>query len=414
MAENNSISTMLPELLRLFNNSLESFEKVNQAITSSNESVTINIQNNDGTNSRVTIPSFGFLKNSVDRLQNNIDTITNVGGQNSSIRLSDGTFRKLVLAKLPTEAQDLTSINSIENFNIKPNWFFEELINPLLYVSFDLTGQVPIDTERAIIQRYILNTNTQSKINFFNNTYNGRADINYDDFLQQIVERNVSYVLDEDVVDLPPRVKRYTGTFSVLRISDVTSTDVVNGATVTTQRKQYKLNKIFYTDTEADFDDTVQLSVGDSLEVMSNPISTRYKVTNVDSSTNTVIIELVEGSDPVRIGADVLKIASALEDNVQVDVTVGFNERCITFVKPIDPNSKIPAVNWSPGSGYYTNTLTTINANGVEQTLSEYYQQSAIDFGSMLLSFADDKIPTTREGVKPNAPVLMIVTFQLN
>ena len=406
MAENNSISTMLPELLRLFNNSLESFEKVNQAITSSNESVTINIQNNDGTNSRVTIPSFGFLKNSVDRLQNNIDTITNVGGQNSSIRLSDGTFRKLVLAKLPTEAIDLTSINSIENFNIKPNWFFEELINPLLYVSFDLTGQVPIDTERAIIQRYILNTNTQSKINFFNNTYNGRADLSYDEFLQQIVERNISYVLDEDVVDLPPRVKRYTGNFSVLRISDVTSTDVVNGASVTTQRKQYKLNKIFYTDVEADFDDTVQLSVGDSLEVLSNPISTRYKVTNVDSSTNTVIVELVEGSDPIRIGADQLKIASSLEDNVQVDVTVGFNERCITFVKPIDPDSKIPAVNWSPGSGYYTNTLTTINADGVKQTLAEYYQQSAIDFGSMLLSFADDKIPTTREGVKPNSPIL--------
>jgi hypothetical protein len=406
MAENNSISTMLPELLRLFNNSLESFEKVNQAITSSNESVTINIQNNDGTNSRVTIPSFGFLKNSVDRLQNNIDTITNVGGQNSSIRLSDGTFRKLVLAKLPTEAIDLTSINSIENFNIKPNWFFEELINPLLYVSFDLTGQVPIDTERAIIQRYILNTNTQSKINFFNNTYNGRADLSYDEFLQQIVERNISYVLDEDVVDLPPRVKRYTGNFSVLRISDVTSTDVVNGASVTTQRKQYKLNKIFYTDVEADFDDTVQLSVGDSLEVLSNPISTRYKVTNVDSSTNTVIVELVEGSDPIRIGADQLKIASSLEDNVQVDVTVGFNERCITFVKPIDPDSKIPAVNWSPGSGYYTNTLTTINADGVKQTLAEYYQQSAIDFGSMLLSFADDKIPTTREGIKPNSPIL--------
>ena len=142
--------------------------------------------------------------------------------------------------------------------------------------------------------------------------------LSYDEFLQQIVERNISYVLDEDVVDLPPRVKRYTGNFSVLRISDVTSTDVINGASVTTQRKQYKLNKIFYTDVEADFDDTVQLSVGDSLEVLSNPISTRYKVTNVDSSTNTVIVELVEGSDPIRIGADQLKIASSLEDNVQV------------------------------------------------------------------------------------------------
>ena len=406
MAENNSISTMLPELLRLFNNSLESFEKVNQAITSSNESVTINIQNNNGTNSRVTIPSFGFLKNSVDRLQTNIDTLTNLNGSNSSIRLSDGTFRKLVLAKLPTEAQDLTSINTIENFNIKPNWFFEELINPLLYISFDLTGQVPIDTERAIIQRYILNTNTQTKVNFFNNSYLGRSDIDYNQFLQEIVEKNISYVLDEAVVDLPQRVKRYTGNFSVLRISDATVTEEINGVSVTSQRKQYKLNKIFYTDAEADFDDTVQLSVGDSLEVISDPITTRYKVTKVDSSTNTVIVELVEGYEAIRIGADVLKIASSLEDNVQVDVTVGFNERCVTFVKPIDPDSKIPSVNWSPGSAFYTNTLTTVNEGGVEQTLAEYYQQSAIDFGAMLLSFADDRMPTTREGVKPNAPVL--------
>ena len=413
MAENNSISTLLPELLRLFNNSLESFEKVNQAITSSNESVTINIQNNNGTNSRVTIPSFGFLKNSVDRLQTNIDTITNLNGSDSSIRLADGTFRKLVLAKLPTEAQDLNSINSVENFNIKPNWFFEELINPLLYVSFDLTGQVPIDTERAIIQRYILNTNTQTKVNYFVDNFEGRADISYNDFLQQIVERNISYVLDEAVVDLPPRIKRYTGNFSVLRISDATVTEEINGVSVTSQRKQYKLNKIFYTDSEADFDDTVQLSVGDSLEVISNPINTRYRIIKLDSSTNTVILELVEGSDPIRIGADILKISSSLEDNIQVDVTVGFNERCVTFVKPIDPDSKIPSVNWSPGSAFYTNTLTTINSNGAEQTLSEYYQQSAIDFGSMLLSFADDKIPTTREGLIPNSPTVNVEDFKV-
>jgi len=411
MAENNSISTLLPELLRLFNNSLESFEKVNQAITSSNESVTINIQNEDGTNSRVTIPSFGFLKNSVDRLQSNINTITNLNGSDSSIRLSDGTFRKLVLAKVPTEAPDLNSLNSIESFNVKSNWFFEELINPLLYVSFNLTDQVPIDTERAIVQRYILNTNTQTKVNFFNNNYEGRSDINYTTFLQDIVQRNISYVLDEAVVDLPPRVKRYTGKFSVLRISDATVTEEINGVTVTSQKKQYKLNKIFYTDADADFDDTVQLAVGDSLEVVSNPINTRYKITKLDSSTNTVILELVEGSEPILIGSDVLKISSTINDNVQVDVTVGFNERCVTFVKPIDPDSKIPSVNWSPGSAFYTNTLTTINAAGTQQTLAEFYQQSAIDFGSMLLSFADDKIPTTREGVKPNAPELNVNDF---
>ena len=406
MAENNSIQTLLPELLRLFNNSLESFEKVNQAITSSRDSVTVNVQNQDGTNSRLTIPSFGYLKNSVDRLQTNINTLTNFNDGNSSIRLADGTFRKLVLAKLPTEAQDLSAINSVNEFDIKPNWFFEELINPLLYVSFDITGQAPIDTERAIVQRYILDTNSQSKINFFESQYNGNAAIDYDTFLQEIVEKNISYVLDEAVVDLPPRDKRYSGNFSVVRIGEESVTETVNGVEQTTVQKLYKLNKIFYTDSEADFADTVQLKVGDSLEVISTPIDTRYTVTQIDTSTNSVIVRLQEGNRTISIGADVLKIGSALSDTLEVDVTVGFNERCVTFIKPIDPDSKIPAVNWSPGSGFYTNTLTTINSAGNQQTLADYYQQNAVDFGRYLLSFAQDKIPTSREGLTPNTPVL--------
>ena len=414
MAENNSIQTMLPELLRLFNNSLESFEKVNQAITSSRDSVTVNIQNNDGTNSRITIPSFGYLKNSVDRLNTNINTLTNFNDADSSIRLPDGTFRKLVLAKLPTEAQDLTSLNSINQFNVKPNWFFEELINPLLFISFNITGQAPIDTERAIVQRYILDTNSQSKINFFNGEYNGNSELNRDTFLQQIVEKNISYVLDEAVVDLPPRDKRYSGNFSVVRIGEDSVTETVNGVEQTVVQKLYKLNKVFYTDSNADFPDTIQLKVGDSLEVVSTPIDTRYTVTQIDTSTNSVIVRLQEGSRTISIGADVLKIGSSLNNLLEVDVTVGFSERCVTFIKPIDPDSKIPAVNWSPGSGFYTNDLQTIDASGNQQTLADYYQQNAVDFGRYLLSFAQDKIPTSREGLVPNMPVLSSDDFSVS
>lgn len=413
MAENNSISTLLPELLRVFNNSLESFEKINQAITSNRDSVTINVQGEDGRNTKVTIPSFGFLKNTVSRLESNINTITNAGGGSSSVRLSDGTFRKLVLAKLPTEAPDLTSINTVNQFRIKPNWFFEELINPLLYISFDLTNQVPVNTERAIIQRYILDTNTQSKIQFFENNFNGRSDIDYFEFLQQIVERNISHVLDEAVVDLPPRSKRFSGKFSVTRITDIDFTEEINGVSVTSKKKQYKLNKLFYTDSEANFDDTVQLKIGDSLEVVSDVIDTRYIVTSVDSSTNTVILDLVEGFKSIQIGADVLKISSSLDNDVAVDVTIGFNERCVTFVKPIDPDSKIPAVNWSPGSGFYTNDLTIIDSDGNTQNLAQYYQRNAVDFGKFLLSFAEDKIPTRKEGLVPNAPVLVAEDFKV-
>ena len=406
MAEQNSISTLLPELLRLFNNSLESFEKVNQAITSNRDSVTVDVQNSDGTISKVTIPSFGFLKNQIDTLQSDINVITNVTGAGSSIRLSDGTFRKLVLSKLPAEAQDMTTLNSVNQFGFKSNWFFESLINPLLYVTFDVTGQVPIDTERAIIKRYILDLNSQSKTNFFNNNYKGRSDVDYEQFLTDLVERNISYVLDDAVTDLPPREKRFSGRFSVTRISAVQFTETVNGVTQTTQKKQYKLNKLSYTDSEAGFQDTIQLKVGDSLEVVSNPVDTRYKVLQVDSSTNSVILELVEGLKSIGIGADVLKIGSGLNDQVDIEATVGFNEYCMIFIKPIDPDSKMPAVNWSPGVAFYTNELTTIDQFGTEQTLANFYQNQAVDFGRFLLSFAQDKLPTSKEGVTPNAPTL--------
>ena len=404
MSEQNSISTLLTEFLRLFNNSAESLEKVNEAITSSRESVTIDLENEDGTVSRVTIPSFGFLKNSIDRIDRNVESITNINGGGSSVRLPDGTFRKLILNQLPSEAEDLTELNSVAEFNIKPNWFFESLINPLLYVTFNLTGQVPIDTERAIIKRYILDLNTRSKVNFFDNTYKGRSDISYNDFLQQLVERNISYVLDEDTVDLPPRDKRYSGKFSVIRISDTEFTEEVNGVSVTSTKKLYKLNKVFYNDSDAEFNDTVQLKIGDSLEIVSSPVDTRYVVKQIDTSTNSVVLELVEGYKAITQGADILKVGSNINNNVEVDVTVGFDERCVTFIKPIDPDSKIPAVNWSPGSAFYSNDLTTINTNGTEQTLADFYQTSAIDFGKFLLSFAQDKFPSSKEGIKPNTP----------
>ena len=405
MAEQNSIQTFLPEYLRMFNNSLESFEKVNQAITSSRDSVTVDIQNDDGTLSRLTIPSFGYLKNSINRLDRNLETITNVTSGDSSIRLADGTFRKLVLAKLPVEAPDLTSLNSINTFDTKSNWFFEGLINPLLIVTFNLSGQVPIDTERAIVRRYILDANTQSKKNYFKNNFQSRSDLNYDDFIQQLINTNMSYVLDEAVTDLPPREKKYSGNFSVIRIDDVDVTQEINGVTQTTTKKLYKLNKISYTDIEAEFPDTQGLVVGDSVEVVSDPVDTRYQVLQVDRSTNSIVVELIEGSRPILIGADVLKIASSSNDIVDLDVSIGFDERCVVFVKPIDPQSKIPAVNWSPGSGFYTSDLIIIDADGGEQTLATFYQQQAVDFGRMLLSFAQDKVPTSKQGIKPNAPL---------
>lgn len=413
MQSKNNLSELLSKLLALNNNSVESFSKINEAITSDSESVTLNIENSDGSKDTFTIPSFGYLKNSIERLNNNMDAIANIKGGGSTVRLSDGTYRKVLASKLPSAAPSVTKMSSVNTFKIKSNYFFENMMNPLLCVTLDMTGQISKDVERILVRRYILDTDTTQKSEFFNHTYASKADIDYNTFLYDIVQNGISYVLDEEIVQLSPRSRRYDGTFDVLRITNDTVTETINGASVTKTRKLIKLNTLYYTDNKSGYKDSMQLAVGDSLEIISEPCDTRYIVKQIDTSTNTVILELVEGFRSVKVGADMFRISSEKTDEVTLNVTVGFNEDCIVFVKPVDSDSNIMASEWSPGTGFVTNDLTFTNADGKVMTLQQYYQKNVIDFGAFLLSYANDWYPTSSEGVIPNAPVLEPANFKV-
>ncbi len=413
MQSKNNLSDLLSKLLLLNNNSVESFSRINEAITSDEESVTLNIENADGSKDTFTIPSFGYLKNSIERLNNNINTISNIKGAGSTVRLSDGTYRKVLAAKLPSAAPSVTALNSVNTFKIKSNYFFENMMNPLLCVNLDLTNQVNNDVERVLVRRYILDTDTIAKTEFFDHHYSGLPDINYEQFLYDIVENGISYVLDEEIVQLNPRSRRYDGNFDVIRITNDTVTETINGASITRTRKLIKLNTLSYTDNNSGYANTMQLAVGDSLEIISEPCDTRYVIKQIDTSTNTVILELAEGYRSVRVGSEMLRVSSEKSNEVSVDVTVGFNEHCIVFIKPVDSDSNLMASEWSPGTGFVTNDLTFTNADGQVMTLQQYYQRNVIDFGAFLLSYANDWYPTSSEGVIPNAPVLETTNFKV-
>ena len=409
----NSLSTTLPELIKLFTNALESFEKINTAVTTDEEAVTVNIEEMDGTVSKITIPSFGYLKNSINRLENNIKAISNLDGNGSTLRLADGSYRKLLIDKLPSEALDVTEMKGVTEFNIKSNWFFENLISPLLYVSFDVSDQVAENTERILVDRYILDCNTAAKETVFDTLMKGKSNISFDDFQKLLLNHSINYVLDEEIVDIPIRHKQYYGNFDVLKISNIEKTEIINGNEVTSIKKLYKLNKITYSDVNAGYEDTMQLKVGDSLEVISDPITTRYIIKSIDSSTNSVILELVEGYEGITIGTDIFKVNTPSNSPINVDVTIGYNEKCVVFIKPIDADSNMPAVNWSPGCAFFTNELSTTDTLGNVQTLDKYYRDSVLDFGAFLLSCAEDFYPTVRQGIVPDAPVLYEDNFEV-
>jgi hypothetical protein len=111
-------------------------------------------------------------------------------------------------------------MKNVTEFNIKSNWFFENLISPLLYVSFDVSDQVSENTERLLVNRYILDCNTATKETLFDTVFKGKSDIKFEDFQKVLVSNSINYVLDEEIVDIPLRHKQYYGNFDVLKISN--------------------------------------------------------------------------------------------------------------------------------------------------------------------------------------------------
>jgi hypothetical protein len=409
----NSLSTLMSQFIRLNRNALEIFQRLNEAITTNRESVTVELFDDNENLKSIQVPSFGHLLKRITDAEHNIKNLTAVGDTDVNVRLSDGSYRKIIASKLKLPAENVKSIAAPTAFNIKSNYFFESFIDPLMYVTLDLSGQIPITTENVIVRRYLLQIDNEEKRRYFNKNLKGRSDISFNDLVLSLLSQSITFILDEEILPVPPRTVNYTGSFDVIKISDVTKQVLVNGVTSDIRRKTYKLNKLTYTDVFSGTSDTLSIKIGDQLMVNSSNKNTRYRVTEIDASSNTVTLEIIEGYDAIGIGANVLSIYKGLEDNVAIDIPIGFDEYLVTFIKPVDPDSKLPSELWSPGTAFLTNELSITLQSGQSLSLDTFYRNQAVDFGQMLLSFSKDKMIPSAFGIKPDVPSIAAGDFKV-
>ena len=399
----NSLSYFLEQTLILEKNSLETVAKVSDAVTSQKDTVTITLTDPNNPSQTITysIPSFGYLKSEIERLDSTLKTMTNLdSGSGSRIQLSDGTYRKIVASKLACEAPTITTTNNITNFNFKSNWLFEDMMDPYLYANVDLSNCVPIETERVLIQRYILNCINKKQLDYFDNIKNNSTNIDYKSFLKGLLNNGITYILDENYYDLPPIRRRYNGEFEIDRILENTlSPDGKNilGRII--------LKSLLYTDNNSGVENTVTLGKNDILEIKENPVTTRYMVTYVDTATNEIKLKRLEGYTPIT-NETIFKISSNQVKKISVEIPVSFDRREVIFIKAIDPDSNIPSSKWSPGIAFYSNDLKYTSPQGVTSRLETFYQKNVVDFGNIILSYSKDYYPSIIEGIKPDAPVL--------
>ncbi len=414
MSASNSISHLLEQFLELNTNSLETFKRINEAITTDKETVSIDLFNSKtGKMETIQIPAFGYLKREIDRLNSNVSSISGLEGSNANVRLKDGSYRTIHTSRLKGPSPSITTLASPTQFSTKLNDFFENFLNPLLTINLDVSNQIPVETEKVYVERYIFNENDLTSITAFDEIYKGSSELVYSDFKTQLTNNNFVYYLDSQVIDMPIRTIQYTGFFDVIKIDNAQKNVVIDGTTQTKTVKLFTLNKLSFTDSTKALKDTETLKIGDSLIVNSGNYRTRYQILSIDASTSQVELLLLEGSEPIKLGVNQLGIYKDVDTDLNIEINVAFNERQVIFVKPIDPVSKIPAENFSPGVGFYSNDLEMFDSTGTRMTLAEYYKNEVADFGQFLKSLKVDYIPPAASGIKPTPPVINVENFKV-
>ena len=412
MNTNNSISNSLKRLLELNTNSLKTFERINEAVTTDQKSIPLEILTDEGTKI-VSIPGFNFMQKELQRLDTNLKALTGLGKGSTKIKLPDGTFQNIITSALKSPANDFTAVARPITFSTAPNYFAEDFLNPMLKTSFDISGQIPNDTERVLVKRIIFDSSNQTAVDWFNENYRNQENIDYLTAIRDVVNNNIAYIVDEELRDMPYRTGQYTGKFDVLSISNSQREVLVDGVTTKQAIKLYTLDKLTYSDKGKDLDQTELIRVGDELMVAGGSKNTRYRINKLDSSTRQVELRLIEGYEPIKIGANALGIYKNEDNNLQIEIPCGFNERVLMFMKAIDADSKLLAENWSPGVGYYTNELILTQEDGIKITLAEYYKENVADFSRMIDALKVDSIPPAAIGVTPDAPVLNSENFKV-
>ena len=418
MAQKNSFISLLEQIAQLNKNSVEVITKLNDVVASDKNSVSVNYQGDDGRVSKFELPTVGWLKKEIDIANSNIKKLATLEGDNSVVIIDqNNSSRKIKSIDLTREPDQITQLAVSTSFKQNNNWFFESLINPSLTVELNLSDQINDNVHKVLSRRYIvkferdadgnLTANGSTSKTSFDNTFLNKNDFTIETFLTWmnnptnygVIKTDENLYKDEQYFDINYKEINYKGYFSVLKLER----DDVNN------KLWYHLNTLTYYDRNGG---SRILATGDVLSVTSKSSFSKYRITEVNTSNSNfrIMVERIEGYDPIPIGISVLGYYSTVTSQNAVNISIGFDEYNVIFIKPINTETNVICSDWSKGMCFYSNDLVLNTDSNV--SMSDFYINSVYDYGVLLYDMVAKKIPS-QYASKPNKPTLLTDNFKV-
>lgn len=413
-----SFPKVADQILSFNKNLIDTLSKIDRLTTTEDSTISTQVYDEEGVLREYNLPSFSSLKSDIDRLNNNINSLYSIDADGSLIQQSNSNkFKKIITVDLNRDPNPINSLGEVSRFKSKVNWFFDTMLDPMMQVEFDLSDKIDNNSGKSLVRRYIVDfekdtngtTNRgKSAMNSFNKLFRGNSNITFSEFenwhnTTPGVKSPTSPTYDEDIYELEPNKTLYDGEFSVLSIQE----DKLN------RKLWYVLNSIDYVVSETN--ESKELTRGDEVIVNSENTSTRYKILEVSKSESNprVTVERLEGLEAIKVGINTLKIYSPVIYSKNLRVNIGYNERSVLFIKPINTNNNITAKKWSLGVGFYTNDLRFSSNNEDDGlTMEQYYTDYVYDYGVYLKDMVSKKLPN-KLGAIPNSPKVDSSNFKV-
>ena len=231
---------------KMMNNALSMLNAMNQALSTSASEISLNIINGDNTVSTVRIPSFLFLENKIEQLDNTISNLFEMPKSGEAWFHKSSDMFKLSFVKSNNAPQTPSISNTATlGFNIKQNNIFKDLVNPKTYIRFNLKN-VSDNINQVYMKKFVIYNESDfnylksfSSYNYVKNgLYNRTVGVDYEEY--------------DSVINLPIKEDKYIGSFKIKELPDDTTNPYYTDENNVTGSLRYivRLDSIQYYDKE--------------------------------------------------------------------------------------------------------------------------------------------------------------------
>ena len=396
MEQNNSIKEYYIKLEKMMSNVVNMMTALNTALSSSSSEIEIslvNTDNSDDATSSVRIPSFLYLENKLEKLDNVISNLFKIPKSGEAWFESSSNMYKLSLLKSNNApVQPIVSNLDQIGFNIKDNNIFKDLVNPKTYIRLNL-GNISDNINQILVKKIIINRASDAD---YLKEFNSYSDIKSALFNRTI---GVDYEEYDNVVDIPIKSDKYDSFFKIEQVTN-------NGDGI----YELHLDTLTYYDKD---DKSIQytirkgtlLCIGDeyvTYEVID--VNTIYNSKN-DNDNNEYVIIVKERIGHINIqtyyenSEMYLKIYNGSYSEFHyVDVPLEENPNIILFISTIYNNVRSTysnAIHLDLSTIYMKdqNNNYILDESGNKISYIEYYNAYCKNIGDMMVGFTKLSYP---------------------